>query len=133
MTLRKVCLFFTILAAASAAPKRRSSPVPTWHLPCGEDLDTEMMSSENVDEELRTSVSSLRLQHQLTMNDYLNRDYEYQYEKVRIGVHEHQYVPNWLPGKKDVNIVKRLENAKPQTVSLAKHRHDHWPENRGHR
>lgn len=90
-----------------------------WYLPCGEEMETEGPITSNFEEELKISLQSLRLQHQLTMNDYLNRDYEYLYERVRIGVHEHQYIPNWVPGKNDVKMIKRLANAKPQMVSLS--------------
>lgn len=111
-------LLISILAVVSGAPRRGArSAMPTWYLPCGEDMETEAPSIVNLEEEVRASIQSLRLQHQLTMNDYLNRDYEYLYERVRIGVHEHQYIPNWVPGKKDVNMIKRLANANAQTVS----------------
>jgi len=66
---------------------------------------------------MKTGLENLRLQHQLTMNDYLNRDYEYLYERVRIGVDDHQYIPNWIPGKKDVNLIKKLANANTPMVS----------------
>lgn len=91
---------------------------PTWYLPCGENLETEAMPFVNVEEEVSNSIQELRIQHQLTMNHYLNQDYDYLYERVRIGVHEHQYIPNWVPGKKDVNAIKRLTKASPRTVSL---------------
>lgn len=66
---------------------------------------------------MKTSLENLRLQHQLTMNDYLNRDYEYLYERVRIGVDDHQYIPNWVPGQKDVNLIRKLANAHTPMVS----------------
>ncbi|XP_029046004.1 uncharacterized protein LOC114877509 [Osmia bicornis bicornis] len=111
-------LLITILAVASSAPRRgRRSTVPGWHLPCGVALDTELPSISSLDEEIGASIESLRLQHRLAMDDYLNRDYEYLYERVRIGVHEHQYIPNWVPGEKDISIVRRLNKAKPQTIA----------------
>ncbi|RLU25489.1 hypothetical protein DMN91_001645 [Ooceraea biroi] len=117
MFLKRVCLIAVILAVAAAAPRRTArSTVPSWHLPCGEDFEVEVASSENLEEELRISLESLKLQHQLTMNDYLNRDYDYLYERVRIGVHDHQYIPNWVPDKKDVNLVRRLASADSQTI-----------------
>jgi len=51
------------------------------------------------------------------MNDYLFRDYEYLYERVRIGVDDHQYIPNWIPGKKDVNLIRKLVDASTPMVS----------------
>lgn len=72
---------------------------------------------KNLAEEMKTSLENLRLQHQLTMNDYLNRDYEYLYERVRIGVDDHQYIPNWVPSKKDVNLIRKLANANTPMVS----------------
>lgn len=102
----------------AGAPSRRvaRSTQPSWHLPCGQVLSAEPGISENLEDEVRTTLQNLQLQHQLTMNDYLNRDYDYLYERVRIGVHDHQYIPNWVPGKKDVNRVKNLVRAKPQQV-----------------
>ncbi|XP_076634008.1 uncharacterized protein LOC143348073 [Colletes latitarsis] len=114
MFLSRSCLLISVLAVVSGAPKRSTrSEVPMWHLPCGE-METDGSSFANLEEEVKISLESLRLQHQLAMQDYLNRDYEYLYERVRIGVHEHQYIPNWVPGKKDVNMIKRL--AKPQMI-----------------
>jgi len=51
------------------------------------------------------------------MNDYLKRDYEYLYEKVSFGVDDDQYIPNWIPGQKDVNLIKKLANADSLMVS----------------
>ncbi|XP_076658887.1 uncharacterized protein LOC143362525 [Halictus rubicundus] len=116
--LRGCCLLLSFLTVVTAAPSRSTrSTVPIWHRPCGEVMDIEATSVENFEEEVKTSLESLRLQHRLTMDDYLNRDYEYLYERVRIGVHDHQYIPNWVPGKKDVNTIKRLVNAKPQMIA----------------
>ncbi|XP_012281342.1 uncharacterized protein LOC105700245 [Orussus abietinus] len=103
----------------SAAPRKTRSPgneVP-WHLPCGEVLDNEPIPAENLDEEVKNSLGNLRLQHQLTMNDYLTRDYELLYERVSIGVDQHQYIPNWVPGKKDVSHVRKLAKASPRTIA----------------
>lgn len=117
MFLERVCLISAIFAVALAAP-RISGSIPTWHLPCGE-LSLQAVSLKNLEEEMRTSLESLRLQHQLTMNDYLNRDYEYLYERVRIGVDDHQYIPNWVPGKKDVNLIRKLADANTPMVSVS--------------
>lgn len=110
-------LISVILVVVSVVPKRTMSrpTVPTWHLPCGRNIVTETISSDEID--LRGGLDNVMLQHQLTLNDYLKQDYEYFYEKVRISVRDHQYIPNWVPGKKDVNLVKRLANADPQAVS----------------
>ncbi|XP_070170643.1 uncharacterized protein [Polyergus mexicanus] len=117
MFIKKVCLVSAIFALTSAAPKRISrSTVPIWHVPCGEGSDLEITSSEHLEEDIRSNFEILRLQHQLTMNDYLNRDYEYLYERVRIGIRDHQYIPNWVPGKKDTNLVRRLADANSQTI-----------------
>ncbi|XP_076279103.1 uncharacterized protein LOC143208532 [Lasioglossum baleicum] len=117
MFVRVFCLLVSCLPIVCAAPSR-SIDVPSWHRPCGDgSLDIEATSIENLEEELESIMESLRLQHHQAMNDYLNRDYEYLYERVRIGVHDHQYIPNWVPGKKDVNIIKRLVNAKPQMIA----------------
>ncbi|XP_076391718.1 uncharacterized protein LOC105663295 [Megachile rotundata] len=111
-------LLIFILAVASSAPRRHTrSTVPTWHLPCGVELEIEMASTSNLDEEVGSLIESLKLQHGLAMNDYLNRDYDFLYERVRIGVHEHQYIPNWIPGEKDVGMIKRLKNAQPLTIA----------------
>lgn len=109
MFLERVCLISAVIAVALAAP-RISGSMPTWHIPCGE-LSSAAVSLKNLEEEMKTSLANLRLQHQLTMNDYLNRDYEYLYERVRIGVDDHQYIPNWVPGKKDVNLIRKLATA----------------------
>ncbi|XP_058792496.1 uncharacterized protein LOC131664972 [Phymastichus coffea] len=91
--------------------------VPYWHVPCGSLEDYEqLIDTRNVDEEMSSSLKNLRIQHELLMNDYLSKDYEFLYERVRIGVHEHQYIPNWLPGKKDVHVIKRLKHFKPRMI-----------------
>ena len=112
-----------VVSCTSAAPpaaSRQPSPkpeVPYWYIPCGSNDDISVVDPRNIDEEIRSSLKSLRIQHELMMNDYLSRDYEFLYERVRIGVHEHQYIPNWLPGKKDAHLVKKLKNLTPQMVS----------------
>ncbi|EFN79199.1 uncharacterized protein LOC105188021 [Harpegnathos saltator] len=118
MFLERVCLISAaVFVAVSAAPKRVTrSTVPTWHVPCGEDYDVEVASWEVLEEETMNSLESLRLQHQLLMGDYLSRDYNYLYERVDFSVKKKQYIPNWLPDKKDVDLVKRLANASPQTI-----------------
>ncbi|KAF3427989.1 hypothetical protein E2986_08115 [Frieseomelitta varia] len=119
-------LFISMLVVVSAAPRRHTrSSLPMWYLPCGEEQGEEI-EVPSLDEEItgnvqNLTIENLRLQHQLTMNDYLNRDYEYLYEDVRIGVEEYQYIPNWVPGKEDVNKIKKLANTSPQTIV------DHFP------
>lgn len=115
MFLERVCLISAIFAVAFAAPSISRS-TPTWHLPCGQ-LNLQAVPLENLDEEMKTILENLKLQHQLTMNDYLNRDYKYLYERVRIGVDDHQYIPNWVPSQKDVNLIRKLANANNQMVS----------------
>ncbi|KOC70507.1 hypothetical protein WH47_00652 [Habropoda laboriosa] len=113
-------LLISVLAVVSGAPKRTiRSTLPMWHLPCGDQIEIEQVPASlvNVEKEVRISIESLRLQHRVAMDDYLNRDYEYLYERVRIGVHEHQYIPNWVPSKKDVNTIKKLTHATPQTIA----------------
>ncbi|KZC14690.1 hypothetical protein WN55_07327 [Dufourea novaeangliae] len=118
MFVSRCCLFTFVLVVVSGAPRRSPrSTVPVWHSPCGDESETEAAAFTNLNEEVETSLKSLKLQHKMTMDEYLNRDYDYLYERVRIGVHEHQYIPNWIPGKKDVNMIKRLVNAKPQMIA----------------
>lgn len=114
MFFERICLTSVIFAVAFAAPISES--IPTWHLPCGK-LNLQVVALKNLEEEMETSLENLRLQHQLTMNEYLNRDYEYLYERVRIGVDDHQYIPNWVPGTKDVNLIEKLTNANTPMVS----------------
>lgn len=115
MFLERVYLISAVFTVAFAAPSISKS-TPMWHLPCGEP-NLQAVPFENFEEEIKTILEDLRLQHQLTMNDYLNRDYEYLYERVRIGVDDHQYIPNWVPGKKDVNFIRKLANEDTQMVS----------------
>lgn len=118
MFIARVYLISAVLAVASAAPRRTvRSAVPMWHLPCGVELDVEIASWENFDKEVKDSLDSLRIQHGLTMNDYLSRDYNYLYERVHRGVDDHQYIPDWLPDRKEREIVKRLTDANFETVS----------------
>lgn len=119
MFFERVCLISAIFAVTFAAP-RISGSIPTWHLPCGE-LNLQVVPLKNLEEEMKISLDNLRLQHQLTMNDYLIRDYEYLYERVRIGVDDHQYIPSWVPGQKDVNLIRKLTNANAQMVSTVTH------------
>ncbi|XP_011878736.1 PREDICTED: uncharacterized protein LOC105568011 [Vollenhovia emeryi] len=109
MFLERVCLISVVFAVTFAAP-RISGSIPSWHLPCGE-LNLQAVPLKNLEDEMKSSLENLSLQHQLTMSDYLNRDYEYLYERVRIGVDDHQYIPNWVPGKKDVNLVRKLADS----------------------
>jgi len=117
--IQRICLIAIILAAAAAAPRTSRSTVPSWYLPCGEDLELEISSSEDSENELtRISLETLTLQHKLTMDEYLNSGYEEDfYENVRIGVHDHQYIPSWVPGQEDVDLVRKLANTNPRTVS----------------
>lgn len=119
MFIKIVCLISTIFALTSAAPKRTSrSTVPMWHMPCGEDSDLGVSLVESSEENIKFTLKNLKLQHQLTMSNYLNQDYEYLYEGVSITLYDYQYIPNWLPDKKDTNLVRRLANANSQMVSL---------------
>ncbi|KAL0130007.1 hypothetical protein PUN28_001945 [Cardiocondyla obscurior] len=119
MFLERICQLSIILAVAFAAPRNFGS-TPAWHQPCGQ-LDLQPVPSKNLKEEMRSSLESLKLQHQLTIKDYLNRDYEYLYERVRIGVDDHQYIPNWVPGTKDVNLVRKLADTNTPMIV------DHYP------
>ncbi|XP_031841175.1 uncharacterized protein LOC116430768 [Nomia melanderi] len=120
MLVSRSYVLLSVLAVVFGAPRRSTrSTVPTWHLPCGEIIETEPSVFENLNEEVETSLQSLKLQHELTMNDYLNRDYDFLYERVRIGVENHHYIPNWVPDEKDVHIINDLVNATPQEVSLS--------------
>lgn len=112
------CIFLTLLTIAVAAPNRNVRSLtapPLWHLPCGEVIEQD--SYEDSQQDLGSILSDLSLQHQIMLQDYLNRDYEYLYDRVRIGVHEHQYIPNWVPGKKDSNHIRKLSKSSQQTVS----------------
>ncbi|XP_012344449.1 uncharacterized protein LOC105736004 [Apis florea] len=113
-------LLISILAVASGAPKIRiKSSIPTWYLPCGEILEIDESNEEaSTDVDVKLYVQRLKIQHNLTLSNYLLQDYDYLYEKVRIGVNEHQYIPNWVPGKKDANAMKRrIKSAlSPQTI-----------------
>lgn len=122
---RIVYLLISILAVASGAPKTRiTRSTPTWHLPCGNHVkisnhvnSEEEASTQNTN--IKSDIKMVEIQYQLTLKNYLLQDFEYLYEKVQIGVNEHQYIPSWIPGKKDVNAIIRLN--KPtlnlQTVS----------------
>ncbi|XP_014206700.1 uncharacterized protein LOC106638162 [Copidosoma floridanum] len=122
-----VVVVAVVVSRAIGAPSSTKKPVelkppksvvPYWHMPCGASNEVaEPVDPRNPEEEISESLRSLRIQHELMMTDYLSRDYEFLYERVRIGVHEHQYIPNWLPGKKDVHLVKRLRHGKPQLIA----------------
>lgn len=73
---------------------------------------------ESSEENIKFNLENLKLQHRLTMNNYLNQDYDYLYEGVSITLYDYQYIPNWLPDKKDTNLVRRLANTNSQMVSL---------------
>lgn len=117
-------LLISILAVASGAPITRiKSSIPIWYLPCGEilEIDESIEQEEaSTDVDVKLYVQRLKIQHNLTLSNYLLQDYDYLYEKVRIGVNEHQYIPNWVPGKKDANAMKRRikSTLSPQTVSV---------------
>lgn len=127
MFIKIIYLISAISALASAAPKRTTrSTIPIWHMPCGENSGLEVFSLDNFEENvefnfeenIEFNFETLRLQHQLTMNDYLYQDYEYLYEGVSFILHDRQYIPNWLPDKKDTDLVRRLTNANSLMVSL---------------
>jgi len=101
-----------ILAVAAAAPPRRTS---RSILSCGESLEVLGVSSSELSEE--EMDSKIKMQYRQAMDNYRMSNYDSLYERVRIGVHDHQYIPNWLPGQKDVNLVQKLANATFQTVS----------------
>ncbi|XP_011310862.1 uncharacterized protein [Fopius arisanus] len=121
MSAVKIVIISVIIATVTAAPaapdKNERSVKPFWHLPCGEVSDNEIIPAEDTVEELRSVLIRLRLQHELTLNDYLSRDYEFLYERVKKGVHKHQYIPNWIPGKQDVDNTRGLAGKDPQTIA----------------
>ena len=99
-------------------------PDPYWYKPCGNDTGSsdhrqiDGAQLRDVNEEIGSSLKNLRIQHELMLNDYLSRDYEFLYERAKHGIHKHQYIPNWLPGKRETHAVKRLQNTKPEFVSF---------------
>ncbi|XP_057335656.1 uncharacterized protein LOC130674365 [Microplitis mediator] len=96
--------------------KRHSySQRPFWHLPCGDPTPDSEINNLN-EEEGELSLERIINQHKNALADYLHHDYEFLYERVRLGPAEHQYLPNWLPGKKDVHIVKKLSGKSSQTI-----------------
>lgn len=117
MFLKRVCLISIILAVTSAAPSRLFRRVPMWYLPCGQFEYEEVNSLEESEEEISTRLDRIKIQYRLTLDNYLEQNYGSLYKKIRIGVHDHQYIPNWVPGMADVNIVKKLNDSSPQTVS----------------
>lgn len=112
----KVLVLVVTVSVVGSNPVPKPS-VPFWHSPCGVSDDTEVQSFVN-DEEIERNLENIKLQHRLAMDDFLNRDYEFLYERVRLGVHDHQYIPNWVPGKKDVHNIRKLYDAPPQTVNF---------------
>uniref|UniRef100_A0A6V7LPD5 Uncharacterized protein n=1 Tax=Bracon brevicornis TaxID=1563983 RepID=A0A6V7LPD5_9HYME len=113
-----VLVIVCVIGAGTASPVRKQRSLdPFWHLPCGEAIQAGVVTPENLREEIATTIESLKLQHQLTLTDYLSRDYDFLYERVRLGVHRHQYITNWIPGKKDVNAIKSLSGQDAQIVS----------------
>ncbi|KAJ8688083.1 hypothetical protein QAD02_023878 [Eretmocerus hayati] len=105
-----------LMRTVLSAPVGAKSEVPYWHSPCGCNNEVVPVDPGDSDDGISTSLRTLRIQHELLMNDYLSRDYEFLYERVRIGVHEHQYVPNWLPSKRDAHSIRKLKNHKPQMI-----------------
>ncbi|XP_034946578.1 uncharacterized protein [Chelonus insularis] len=114
--IRTIIILGCLVYISSSKPLQRTKryTVPFWHLPCGEVIRPE--PSDVSDEEIKSRLESIKLQHQLTLNDYLNRDYGFLYERVRIGVHHHQYIPNWIPGKEEVNSVRALRGESMQLI-----------------
>ncbi|XP_015189353.1 PREDICTED: uncharacterized protein LOC107073278 [Polistes dominula] len=114
------CLLIAHLAATTviAAPNNRNvrdvTDIPSWYLPCGDVIEQGFDGDSQ--QELDSILSHLKLMHKITLEEYLYHDYEYLYNRVRIGVQEHQYIPNWLPGKKDSNYIKRLGKSSQQTI-----------------
>ncbi|XP_014608240.1 PREDICTED: uncharacterized protein LOC106788984 [Polistes canadensis] len=103
-----------VIAAPNNRNVRYVTDIPPWYLPCGDVIDQGFDADSQ--QELGSILSRLKLQHKITLQDYLNHDYEYLYNRVRIGVHEHQYIPNWIPGKKDSNYIRRLGKSSQQTI-----------------
>ncbi|XP_051163654.1 uncharacterized protein LOC127283044 [Leptopilina boulardi] len=111
-----VVFFLSILTIVLTAPSRlKRATTPAWHKPCGMLKETEATSGN--DEEVRISLESIKLLHILTMNNYLSHDYDFLYERARRGVHKHQYIPNWVPGEKDVNAIRKLSKASSQMIA----------------
>lgn len=117
MFLKRVCLISVILAVASAAPSRLFKRVPMWYLPCGQFEYEDVNSLEESEEEISTRLDRIKVQYRLTLDNYLEQNYGSLYKKVRIGVLDHQYIPNWVPGRADVNTVRKLNDSGLQTVS----------------
>lgn len=114
--------FICLIEYLSAHPVQYSSlPKPFWHEPCGVATEIDTPSpigvDNNIQESLSTYYQSVKLTHQLTLSNFLFHDFDYLYEKVRIGVLQRQYVPNWLPGSIDTHSVKRLAHRSNRTVS----------------
>ncbi|XP_012222486.1 uncharacterized protein [Linepithema humile] len=122
MFLKRVCLIAVILAVTSAAPSRLFRRVPMWYLPCGQFEYEDMNSLEESEEEISTRLDRIKVQYRLTLNNYLEQNYGSLYKKVRIGVLDHQYIPNWVPDRVDANTVRKLNDSSPQTII------DHFPQ-----
>ncbi|CAD6245368.1 GSCOCG00013668001-RA-CDS, partial [Cotesia congregata] len=83
--------------------------LPFWNVPCGEPVTDNVITGVS-EQEIEASLERIKNQHQNALSDYLHHDYEYLYENVKVGPKEHQFIPNWVPGKKEVRIVKSLND-----------------------
>lgn len=115
----KIFILSLLILGISGLPVRHKRhsylQLPFWHIPCGEPVTENAMNSVS-EQDIELSLERIKTQHQNALSDYLHHDYEYLYEHVKVGPAEHQYIPNWVPGKKEVHIVKRLTGKSPQTV-----------------
>ncbi|KAH0551974.1 uncharacterized protein LOC123270754 [Cotesia glomerata] len=116
----KVFIFFICFGGICAVPLRfkrhyHHLQLPFWYVPCGEPVTDNVITGVS-EQEIEASLERIKNQHQNALSDYLHHDYEYLYENVKVGPKEHQFIPNWVPGKKEVRIVKRLTDGSSQTI-----------------
>lgn len=65
MLVSRSYVLFTVLAVVSGAPRKSARfTVPTWHMPCGEIVETDPDYFENLNEKVETSLQDLKLQHE---------------------------------------------------------------------
>ncbi|CAG5074159.1 Protein of unknown function [Cotesia congregata] len=106
MSTGKVFILFICFGGIYGVPLRFKRhyhylQLPFWNVPCGEPVTDNVITGVS-EQEIEASLERIKNQHQNALSDYLHHDYEYLYENVKVGPKEHQFIPNWVPGKKEI-------------------------------
>lgn len=104
----------TIFAEVLSAPVSE----PFWYLPCGGIVETENWHLGNLNHEIRSSLTRIKIQHGIALDSFSRGNFEHLYARARNHIPRRQYIPHWIPNEYDIRSIRELRGASVQMVNI---------------